>query len=105
MTIVLIHIRTCLQLKKIGRKYKEQAEAIRKELDDLQAQHEAQSKLPTPPSAEAIEQAVAPVQEKLTAAEKERDELKQKLEQTVTESNTTKEQSTKFQQVCFTVWK
>ncbi|XP_021362247.1 nucleoprotein TPR-like isoform X2 [Mizuhopecten yessoensis] len=90
--------KTINQLKKIGRKYKEQAEAVRKELDDFQAQQAAQSKEPAPPSTEVIEQAVAPIQEKLSAAEKERDELKQRLEQTTTESNTTKEQSLKLQQ-------
>ncbi|XP_060076894.1 nucleoprotein TPR-like [Ylistrum balloti] len=90
--------KTINQLKKIGRKYKEQAEAARKELDDLQAQQAAKSQEPAPPSKEAIEQAVGPVQERLTATEKERDELKQRLEQTTTESNSSKEQFSKLQQ-------
>jgi uncharacterized protein YlxW (UPF0749 family) len=75
---------------KIGRKYKEQAETIGKELEDtnkmLAEQKEQQS------SAVAIEQATSSIREQLSNIEKERDELKVKVEQTETGIQSVKDQ-------------
>lgn len=91
-----------IQLKKIGRKYKEQTEIISKEMEDLKQKLASQEE--QQPSAAALEQATSSFREQLTNTEKERDELKVKVEQSENESKQIREQEMKIrekvQEVC-----
>ena len=84
-----------MQLKRLGRKYKEQWEAVQKELDQTKAATAGQQSQKTA----AAEQANKALTEKLTAAEKEKDEAQLKVTEKDTELTTIKEQMTKVQQV------
>ncbi|XP_052073511.1 nucleoprotein TPR-like isoform X6 [Mytilus californianus] len=88
--------KTIVQLKKIGRKYKEQTEIISKEMEDLRQKLASQEE--QQPSAAAIEQATSSIREQLANTEKERDELKVKVEQSENESKQIREQEMKIRE-------
>ncbi|XP_071164585.1 nucleoprotein TPR-like isoform X1 [Mytilus edulis] len=88
--------KTIVQLKKIGRKYKEQTEIISKEMEDLKQKLASQEE--QQPSAAALEQATSSFREQLTNTEKERDELKVKVEQNENESKQIREQEMKIRE-------
>ncbi|XP_063410496.1 nucleoprotein TPR-like isoform X2 [Mytilus trossulus] len=88
--------KTIVQLKKIGRKYKEQTEIISKEMEDLKQKLASQEE--QQPSAAALEQATSSFREQLTNTEKERDELKMKVEQNENESKQIREQEMKIRE-------
>ena len=90
----------CQQLKKIGRKYKEQSEATQKELDQLKATSAGQQTQQSTAAA-AAEQANRQLTDRLAAVEREREEIKAKVTQKETEVTSLKEQVQKIQQVGF----
>ncbi|KAK6179173.1 hypothetical protein SNE40_011593 [Patella caerulea] len=83
--------RTINQLKKIGRKYKEQAEKIAKEFEDFKSKAASQTPAAGDNTA-AIEQVKTEMTEKLTAVEKEKADFKTKIDEQTQEINTLKEQ-------------
>lgn len=96
-----LYICTLVQLKKIGRKYKEQAEGFNKQLEELKAKSEtevAPQEGATPAQAE-VEQQMATIKEQMTQIEQERDNLKQKLDAQSGEFGGAKAQLIQIQQV------
>lgn len=96
-----LYICTLVQLKKIGRKYKEQAEGFNKQLEELKAKSEtevAPQEGATPAQVE-VEQQVATIKEQMIQIEQERDNLKQKLDAQSGEFGGTKTQLIQIQQV------
>lgn len=102
--IICEHICVNLQLRKIGRKYKDQAEAFNKQLEELKTKTETEQA--TPPVQEGVtvtqaevDQQVGAIKEQLTQLEKERDDLKVKLEAQSGEFGGAKMQLSQIQQV------
>ncbi|XP_048761418.2 nucleoprotein TPR-like isoform X2 [Ostrea edulis] len=95
--------KTINQLRKIGRKYKDQAEAFNKQLEELKTKTETEQA--TPPVQEGVtvtqaevDQQVGAIKEQLTQLEKERDDLKVKLEAQSGEFGGAKMQLSQIQQ-------
>ncbi|XP_055956661.1 nucleoprotein TPR isoform X2 [Patella vulgata] len=87
--------KTINQLKKIGRKYKEQAEKIAKEFEDFKSKAASQTPAAGDNTA-AIEQVKTEMTEKLTTVEKEKADFKTKIDEQMQEINTLKEQINEF---------
>ena len=84
------------QLKKIGRKYKEQAETISKDLDKAKADQQAAANSPSPA---ALEQATAPLRDKLAATEREHAEQRSKASALETQLSALRDAHSKVQEV------
>lgn len=96
-----------LQLRKIGRKYRMQAEEVQKELNELQSKSDADQKTSLSDTVDlrtkltSLQQELEDVSSKLSAAESDKNDALRKLKDLEQAEIKLREQITKLDEVCY----